>query len=362
MRRQLLGVATAVVLAACGPVPPDAQTGGPGDATATATPPGGSAAPAVALAPDCADLDVPATVDGPLADDPAVAVAQQQRAGRALASDIATVEQLIAAGADQYALGFPHTEAEFDEVMGRNAAGDQSGAIRAWVDSEGVTGFAGLWLDQAAGGVLTVAFTGELDEYRAEVAERFGPEIAVVGAHSSMAELDEIRAGLRPYLTGGGDDPAQGTIFGHGIREDINRVAVAMIGESEEVRAALSEEFGAQRLCFEVDPIPTAADAGPASWAPVAAGGLDAGTAVIDVLVVERACSGGDNAAGRITEPEISYGPDTVVVTLRVIPKPGVNTCPGNEPTPYTLILDEPLGGRTLDGGTDPPSPPHLDQ
>jgi hypothetical protein len=60
----------------------------------------------------------------------------------------------------------------------------------------------------------------------------------------------------------------------------------------------------------------------------------------IDVLVNERACASGQDAEGRIASPQVEYGDDVVVVTIRVIPKPGPQTCPSNPDTPFTLTLD----------------------
>jgi hypothetical protein len=46
-------------------------------------------------------------------------------------------------------------------------------------------------------------------------------------------------------------------------------------------------------------------------------------------------------------------------VTYGVRPKPGNQECPSNPPTPAMLLLEGPLGDRTLlDGGTFPAAPP----
>ena len=76
----------------------------------------------------------------------------------------------------------------------------------------------------------------------------------------------------------------------------------------------------------------------------------------LSVLVAERACSSGRTAEGRIQEPEVDYGPDAVVITLRVDSVGGANTCPGVE-TAFVVELSEPIGTRALvDGGQTPPA------
>jgi hypothetical protein len=84
---------------------------------------------------------------------------------------------------------------------------------------------------------------------------------------------------------------------------------------------------------------------------------LTADTVEIDVLVTERACNSGEDARGRIVEPAIVAGADSVTVVFAVRPRLGVGqTCPSNPETPFLLVLPEPLGDRTLvDGSAVPP-------
>lgn len=83
----------------------------------------------------------------------------------------------------------------------------------------------------------------------------------------------------------------------------------------------------------------------------------------IPVLVKEWACAGGSDAAGRIPDPQVAYRDDAVIVTFRVIPRGGPQDCPGHPPTPFTVELSEPLGGRVLlDGGVDPPAAPDVER
>ena len=103
----------------------------------------------------------------------------------------------------------------------------------------------------------------------------------------------------------------------------------------------------------ETTPSPEIAD-----WEPAPAETLTAETQTVEILVHERACASGDTAEGRITEPDVDYRDDAVVVTIRVQPKSGVQECPANPTTPYTLQLKEPLGDRELLEGTEQGSEP----
>jgi len=77
----------------------------------------------------------------------------------------------------------------------------------------------------------------------------------------------------------------------------------------------------------------------------------------LQVLIHERACSGGSYATGRIGSPLVVYSADAVVITVGVREIGG--TCPGNPSTPAVIVLKEPIGERQLlDGYHLPPAPP----
>jgi hypothetical protein len=76
----------------------------------------------------------------------------------------------------------------------------------------------------------------------------------------------------------------------------------------------------------------------------------------IPVLVTERACNSGQDARGRIVDPQIVLDDDAVTVVFAVTPRAGDHDCPGNPETPHLLVLPEALGERTLlDGSELPP-------
>jgi hypothetical protein len=92
----------------------------------------------------------------------------------------------------------------------------------------------------------------------------------------------------------------------------------------------------------------------------MASGEADGGM-VLDLTVLERACSSGASAAGRISH-EIAYRDDAVVVTVYVR-SPLEADGQSNPPTPYQLVLQEPLSDRLLpDGGVSPAARPSLDR
>jgi len=96
---------------------------------------------------------------------------------------------------------------------------------------------------------------------------------------------------------------------------------------------------------------------GPADWwIDPASPPLGRDATEFDVLVLERACAGGQSSEGRIAPPFVLYEPDSVVLTFGVVLTPGGARCPGHPPGSYHVRLDEPIGDRwLLDGGVFPP-------
>ena len=73
-------------------------------------------------------------------------------------------------------------------------------------------------------------------------------------------------------------------------------------------------------------------------------------------LIRERSCAGADPPDGRIQPPVVVFDEASVVVTVTVRQRPGVQDCPGNPAVPITIELGQPLGDRTiLDGSVFPP-------
>lgn len=66
------------------------------------------------------------------------------------------------------------------------------------------------------------------------------------------------------------------------------------------------------------------------------------------LLVTEETCNGGDDAEGRIEVVSIAETDDHVSLVLGVRPRGGINACPSNPATPFTVTLSEPLGEREV--------------
>ena len=255
-------------------------------------------------------------------------------------------------------------EVERDAPDRAPAAGDSAdpmGDARAWAQREAPDHFAGVWLEAEAGAPV-IAFTEQVASYAEEVRERFGEEWWVVEVAHSEAELMELLEDITAAEMGGDmSGPSPGTVTTVGLRSPVNRVSVGVLEPDEERLSELAERYGVDRICLEVEPIADDDDAEPAPWEPAANADLSAESTAIDVLVNEVGCASGKPADGRIATPEITYTENAVVVTIRVVPRSGPQTCPSNPDTPYTLELDEPLGERQLlDGAHDPPAEPDL--
>ena len=83
---------------------------------------------------------------------------------------------------------------------------------------------------------------------------------------------------------------------------------------------------------------------------------LTADTTELDVLVLEGACTSGEDAQGRIVEPTIVRGSDALTVVFATVPLDGAAECEITPETPFVLELPEPLGDRMLlDGSSIPP-------
>jgi hypothetical protein len=66
------------------------------------------------------------------------------------------------------------------------------------------------------------------------------------------------------------------------------------------------------------------------------------------LLVTEQSCNSGEDAEGRVEVVSIDETDDQVRLILGVRPRGGINTCPSHPPTPFTVMLAEPLGDRDV--------------
>ncbi len=335
----------ASVLAACGTPPPSIDEDPAASASADGA--GGDEPGTVAIAPACSQIAErsyqPPPEEQPPAD-PALTTAEAildlpvEQPAEPEIIELEDGERVrIAPAAPQTPIGALQTE----------------GPVQ-WPDH-----FGGVWGD-ARYGSMVVGFTDEVDRYAELVRERYGAAWWVVEVEHSEHELRELQDEIGMTELGPSDGPGSisSTASGTG---PLNRVTIGILEPTDDRLAELSERYGADRICFEIERTPTDDDAEVAPWEPAPGADLSPATTRIEVLVNERACSGGTSAEGRIAPPTIEYEAETVTITLAVIPVTGPAPCPGNPDTPYTVELDEPLGDRTiLDGGTSPPAPPSL--
>jgi hypothetical protein len=66
------------------------------------------------------------------------------------------------------------------------------------------------------------------------------------------------------------------------------------------------------------------------------------------LLVTEETCNSGEDAEGRIEVVSLEETDDRVSLVLGVRPRAGIQACPSNPPTPFTVTLAEPLGDREV--------------
>lgn len=189
----------AVVVASCGA--PAAN--GPDSVVSSVSPSSVFAGHTVRPCSELPDPVMDFVVTGELSSDPDIASAQRGRAALGFASDIETVVDVMAEEANtDNVYGIPMTPSELADLEDRGHR-EQRATIRAYVaDHDDTFGF--LYVDQKAGGVVTIGFTRGLEERRAEL-EQLVPDVPidVVDAEFTHTELEEAAAPLTPAMQEG---------------------------------------------------------------------------------------------------------------------------------------------------------------
>jgi hypothetical protein len=251
--------------------------------------------------------------------------------------------------------------------MARNGDLNVTGELQQWATTTYPDTWAGMWLDQSRGGLVTVAFTADVDQRVAEITQRYDLEVRGVEVEHTDAALAAAQDALDPVLQGQWEDgleegPTPGDLISTSVRSDTNRLHVGMYTDDPAAQASLADLVDPALVCLAIEEVPTPEDGGPADWAPAADADLSSDSTTVVLDVIERACASERPADGRIVVQDVRYEADAVVVTIGVVPIPGPNDCPGNPVTPFVLDLAEPLDGRQLlDGADEPPSVPALD-
>ena len=79
----------------------------------------------------------------------------------------------------------------------------------------------------------------------------------------------------------------------------------------------------------------------------------------LKLLATDPHCASGRPTGDRLLPPVVEEQPDAVMISFAATRLTGSQTCPTHPPTPYTVILDAPLGTRRLlDAGSWPPRQP----
>lgn len=220
------GVALALLVSACGSgVGEDAVTGA-SQTSVTAEPDESTTITAVdstRIANDtpialsygfrrCSVLLSTGVVDGPLSDDPEIARAQQWRADNGLRSDEDWVRQVPTMDRTSpmaNAFDAPLTDDEVTGLTTRGADIDHE-ALNAYTTEHQAT-LGGYWLDHASG-APTISFTENVEQHRAEVADRV-PGVRVVAANLTEAELAELQTTLVAQLADLGLQVSSGVLI-----------------------------------------------------------------------------------------------------------------------------------------------------
>ncbi len=206
-----------------------------------------------------------------------------------------------------------------------------------------------------------LADTGRPGEVRVTCSNRLDIPIAALDSEPLAPDSPLAKAASRAstHADGvdyGGEFPTDGWRL---AREDEKR-AVVVFGDGPEIVALVLANsgndfaFASDHYCSAQTELGSRA---PARWELAADPPVRPNSTSFVALVTEQNCTSGASSEGRIDRPRISYTPDAVIITFSVEPRPeGFHTCQGNQPTPYTVELPEPVGDRELkDGLTYPP-------
>jgi hypothetical protein len=127
--------------------------------------------------------------------DESTAAAIRIRATFGMPTDLETVRRVAADPTATTEFGTPLTPAEVHEIEARNQRSDRVGSIVRTYVADHPTEFAGLWVDQARGGVVVVSFTAHVEEHRRALSRLVDDLewLAVVPARYQLADLRALQ-------------------------------------------------------------------------------------------------------------------------------------------------------------------------
>ena len=163
--------------------------------------------------------------------------------------------------------------ADEDAEMDRRA--ELEGAIEPLeARSERLDGFAGHWIDQRAGGIVTVAFTEDPARH-AEALQALLP----AGANLRLERVDFSLSQLRETEAAVAEDRDELWKLGVAVRVwgvDLseNRVRIGVAGLDNDIADVLIDRYGKQVLPFAADPEPTACTSRESCFGPPLRAGI----------------------------------------------------------------------------------------
>jgi hypothetical protein len=195
----------------------------------------------------------------------------------------------------------------------------------------------------------------------------FSPDL-LTGPGSAETGDSVAAAVLRQFVSSpdGSDAPAHGWYLIEATSDEVQFVARVPPGGPSDywqvvVKRGTAGQFvtdgwslGGYGSCL-LETVPPAGY-GPATWGLDPSVPFAAGANELHILVTEQSCHGSDpTEVGRILA-NVAYTDRDVVVTVVARSPEGAQTCPMPPPTPYLVVLGQPVGNRDLlDGGSWPP-------
>lgn len=144
------------------------------------------------------------------------------------------------------------TKGERTEMDRRLAMQEEMEPLEALAES--LPRFAGHWIDQAAGGVITVAFTGNAAEHRASLTRLVpaGAELRVVDV---LYSLDELSALVNRIETDYDQLKSDGIQLAHwSVDISENRVVLGVVGLDDSMTETLKSRYGDQVTTLFANP------------------------------------------------------------------------------------------------------------
>ncbi len=285
----------------------------------------------------------------------------------------------------------PSYESSMPGVLGSRSNPDDRlmGVIYTYTQEHPDT-FAGRWIDRDNDGAIVVAFTDDPEPHRAALLSRGPLETDEVGVEPpppitdprplsqrddfvfdviqlefSEQELRATQVDLRRLF----EEPGTG-LDGMGVDITKNRVTLWSVDPTPAGLATIAAAAVDKPVCVSISysPAPPEGDLhiipepgeplvfppglGEVRWEldPAYPAPSPSDTE-IHVLATETACASGRDMGDALRGPQVVETETEVLIAFAVVSDLRSATCQGNPPTAVTVLLDSPLGDRTLENG-----------